>query len=186
MSEERLSPAGEDAVVVGRPLGALGEEDGVAATLVSGEVVEGEADLFSCDLYLASSLPIPSGAFGAEGGVEGFAVHEDLEAAGAAFYLELRDPVHGAHEGVVGARFGEADRRRGVGHGLAEAVREHVRRAHEVDELRIEEPPAVLFEALSLDEHVLRGGGLQRGGEENGQCAETSTDGGDGAHGAPS
>ena len=59
----------------------------------------------------------------------------------------------------VGSRFREFDRRHGVRHGFAHAVRDEVGRTHLVHELLVHGPPALVAETLGLDQDAAPEGG---------------------------
>ena len=69
------------------------------------------------------------------------------------------DPVERPDVDPVGSRFREFDRRHGVRHGFAHAVRDEVGRTHLVHELLVHGPPALVAETLGLDQDAAPEGG---------------------------
>ena len=91
---ERLPAEGGER---GRFIGRLeaevaAEQDGVAASLEAGQIMQGDFGL-AANFHGAAILPVPGGALGAEGGAERLAVDEHLEPARRARRFPGRDPI---------------------------------------------------------------------------------------------
>ncbi len=167
-AEGMSAEGGEGGGVVGRgEIGLLAEEDGIAASLEAGEVVEGDRGL-GIDVDVATVLPMPIGALGAESGGQGGAVDEELESARGARDVPGCDPVTGSDPDPVAAGAGEGGGGGGVADGDAEAMGEEVGRAHLVHGLLVEVPAAEVGELFGLEEKGVGGGGAEEGcgGEE--------------------
>ena len=89
----------------------------------------------------------------------GLPFDEHLEPARRARRLPRRHPVLGADPDAIRAGRRELDLGGRVRHRHAQPVRQQVRRAHLVHELRIDDPAAALRETLRLDKDDLCGHG---------------------------
>jgi hypothetical protein len=141
------------------------EVDRIGAAFEAGQIVQRELDGFVGDVDRAAVLPVPVGALGAEGRLKRLAVDDQLKLSGGVSGgggVPPRDPVLGADEEAIGSRGGELDGRRRIVDGTTQTMSQHVRRAHDVDELRVELPSAVLIEAFGFDEHAVGFDGIDR------------------------
>lgn len=105
------------------------------------------------------------GAARAEGFRERRTVHQQLEPPRLARRLPVRHPVLRAHKHMVIARLRKCHGGGRVFDRTAQAMREQVRRPHDLDELRVEHPAAVVHETLGLNENA-GGEGWRRQGED--------------------
>jgi hypothetical protein len=155
-----------------RERGVLAEEDGVGASVETGEVMQRDLHFAGGQGDLTAFLPMPLGALRAELGGDRLAVDDQLEAAGGAGCLPVGDPILGAHPDAVFARGGDADGAGGVADGLAEAVGQEVGRADDVRESGVELPAAVGGQGFGFDEDRISGLGTADDGSQQGQSKE--------------
>jgi len=150
---ERLAAQGRQRGQVVRRLEVQvrAEENGVAASLEAGQVVQGDLGL-AADLDDAAVLPMPFGAFGAEGGRKRLPVEEDLEPAGRAGRFPGGDPIARADPDAVFAFGREPGSGLGVADRLAQTVRKEIGRAHLIHELLIHNPATQVSELLGFEE----------------------------------
>ena len=125
------APCGE-AGVIGRGGGAfLGEIEGIAAAIESGEIVKRDFERVGGGFKRTAILPVPIGAFRAEGGGQRFAVHEHLKLTGSARRFPAGNPVLGPDPDTVLARCRQLHGGGGVFDRGPEAMGHQVRRAHD-------------------------------------------------------
>ena len=136
-----------------------GEIDGVAAAVESGKVGQRNADRTFPDGDLSGALPHPLAARAAERRGQFPAADPEGELSGTFPVVPGGDPVERPDVDPVGSRFREFDRRHGVRHGFAHAVRDEVGRTHLVHELLVHGPPALVAETLGLDQDAAPEGG---------------------------
>ena len=168
-----LRTGGDERGAFGRSeRGVLAEDDGVGATSETGEVMQGDLHFAGGQGDLATFLPMPFGALGAELGGDGLAVDDQLEAARGAGGVPVGDPILGAHPDAVFTRGGNTDGAGGVGDGLAEAVGQEVGRADDVREGGVELPAAVGGQGFGFDEDRIGGLSAAGQGSQQGQSKE--------------
>ena len=136
-----------------------GEVNGVAAAVESGKVGQRNADRAFPDGDLSGTLPHPLAARAAERRGQLPAADPEGELSGTFPVVPGCDPVERPDVDPVGSRFREFDRRHGIRHGFAHAVRDEIGRTHLVHELLVHGPPALVAEALGLDQDAAPEGG---------------------------
>ena len=152
--------------------GVLAEEDGVGASVETGEVMQRDLHFAGGQGDLTAFLPMPLGALRAELGGDRLAVDDQLEAAGGAGGVPVRDPILGADPDAVFARGGDTDGAGRVRDGLTEAVGQEVGRADDVGESRVELPAALGGQGFGFDEDRIGGLSAAGQGSQQGQSKE--------------
>ena len=148
-----------------------GEIDGVAAAVEAGKVGQRNFDRTLPDSDPSGILPHPLPAPVSQHLGQRPFPHPEGESPGALAVVPGSDPVERPHVGVISPGFGEFDGRNGVRHGFAHAVCDEIRRSHQIHELLIDGPAALVAETLGLDPNAgpesRRRGEQQRGGKQN-------------------
>ena len=121
--------------------------------LKSRQVVQTDFSLADSKFDLSTVLPMPFRAFGAELSFESFARDGNLKTSGRAGSFPVRHPVLGPSPDTVFARFANLYRGHRIIHRLPQAVGEQIRRAHDLNELRVEFPSSMFSERLSFDQN---------------------------------
>ena len=83
------------------------------------------------------------------------AIDDKVEASRAQFGAPFRRPVLRTDEDIVASALLHFERRRRVGDGMAETVREQIAGPHLVDELRINRPSAEVLKLLAFEQDRL-------------------------------
>ena len=132
-------------------LRAAGQDDGVAASLETGEVTQFQGGLLAAGRKTAGVFPAPL-LPGAQDLRQGLSVHGNLEFAGAVLHAPGRAPVPGAGKDMPLALFGQFDRGPGRRDGLAQAVGQQIGRPHLVHELLVHHPSSAVLEGFRFYE----------------------------------
>ena len=132
------------------------EHEPRAAPVKARQVFKRDRRPASGDFHDAAVLPRPLAGTRAKLFLKRFPVHAHAKTPGRAIGPVARpDP-----DAVVAVR-GERDTRLGIRHTHAHAVRQKIRRAHDIHELRVKNPSARV-ETLRIDDHRLAGSRTER------------------------
>jgi len=162
--------AGQAAAFLRDVLGLVGrrvlqvdrQDDGVAAAVVARQIVQGDRRLALLEAEVASRRPVPAVVMRlAEDLLGRHAAYDDLELP----WRVLGRPVARADPDPPRRRPRDPHLNLGIGDGLAHPRRDEIGRAHQVHELGVEQPAAVVGEVLGVDPQVavLCHGDLPRG-----------------------
>ncbi len=134
----------------------LAEEQGVAAALEAGQVVQGDLGL-RWNFKPTAVLPVPGGPFGSKRRRQRLAIDKHLEPARCPRRLPRRDPIAGADPDAIHAGRRKLCHGNGVADRIAQAVGQQIGRTHLVHELLVDDPAAAIVEVFRLQQKPISG-----------------------------